>query len=89
MFRLISKFFSWVLSPIFNLLDFPVLPAGFVSAVDWFFTQVENSLGLLNFFVPFWIVKPAAIFFLAIWGVYHGYQLVMWILRKIPFLGIK
>lgn len=45
--------------------------------------------GILNFFVPFDVIRPAIDVFLAVWAVEHGYQLVLWVLRKVPILGIK
>lgn len=43
----------------------------------------------MNFFVPFDVIRPAIDVFLAVWAVEHAYQLVLWVLRKVPLLGIK
>ena len=39
--------------------------------------------------VPFDVIRPAIDVFLAVWAVEHAYQLVLWVLRKVPILGIK
>lgn len=50
---------------------------------------VQAGTGILNFFVPFDVIRPAIDVFLAVWAVEHAYQLVLWVLRKVPILGIK
>lgn len=89
MFNLIQKFFGWLLSPIFNVLNFPVVPVELVQIIDQVFAYMKAGMGILNFFCPLSIIKPALVVFLAVYLVYHGYGLVMWILRKIPFIGVE
>lgn len=42
-----------------------------------------------GFLRPFDVIRPAIDVFLAVWAVEHAYQLVLWVLRKVPILGIK
>jgi hypothetical protein len=35
------------------------------------------------------LAGPAIDVFLAVWAIEHAYQLVLWVLRKVPLLGIK
>ena len=53
------------------------------------FEYIQVGTGILNFFVPFDVIRPAIDVFLAVWAVEHAYQLVLWVLRKVPLLGIK
>lgn len=89
MFNLISSFFGWVLSPILNLLNFPVVPPELVSIMNTVFGYLKQGMSVLSFFVPMGTIKPAITVFLVIYGVYHAYLIVMFILKKIPFIGIK
>lgn len=57
--------------------------------VNKLFEYIQAGTGILNFFVPFDVIRPAIDVFLAVWAVEHVYQLVLWVLRKVPILGIK
>lgn len=57
--------------------------------VNKLFDYIQAGTGILNFFVPFDVIRPAIDVFLAVWAVEHAYQLVLWVLRKVPLLGIK
>lgn len=89
MFRLISKFFGWILSPIINLINFPAVPPELVQIVDQVFVHLKSGMSIINFFCPLSVIKPALVVFLAIFAAYHVYLIVMFVLRKIPFLGIE
>lgn len=49
----------------------------------------ENRYGYRPFFVPQVVVQGALDLVILVWTVVHGYKLVMWVLRKIPMLGIE
>lgn len=57
--------------------------------VNKLFEYISAGTGILNFFIPFEVIRPAIDVFLAVWAVEHVYQLVLWVLRKVPLLGIK
>lgn len=86
---LIKKLLKIITDAIFSVVDFPVVPAGLVSAVSMMFDYMKAGMGIFSFFIPLDAVKPALIVFVSVWGVLHGYKLLMWVLRKIPMLGIK
>lgn len=89
MFKIISGFFGWVFSPILSLLDFPVLPAEVTQVIQTGIGYISAGLGILNWFVPINLITPAVAVFAACWAIEHGYTLVMWVLRKIPFVGVQ
>ena len=89
MFELIKSFLGWILSPIIDLLNFPALPAGVVDILNKGIEYMGAGMGIFNFFCPLSGIKPVVIAFLAVWGIEHGYHMLMWVLHKIPFLGIK
>lgn len=57
--------------------------------LDKLFEYIQAGTGILNFFIPFDLIRPAIDVFLAVWAIEHAYQLVLWVLRKVPILGIK
>lgn len=89
MWKLVKGFFSWILSPVINALDFPLLPAEVGDILSKTGQYLSAGMGIFNFFCPLSMIAPAVTVFLAVWSVQHGYELVMWVLRKIPFLSVK
>lgn len=89
MLTLIQKIAHLCLKPLIALFDFPVVPAELVTLVNKLLKYMQVGTGVLNFFVPFDIIRPAIDVFLAVWAVEHAYNLVLWVLRKVPLLGIK
>lgn len=86
--ELITKLLSFVTDKIFSVIDFPIVPSGLINAVNTMFDYIEEGIGIINFFCPLDKISPAIDLFLAVWAVIHIYDIVMWILRKIPVLGI-
>lgn len=84
-----------LLSVIFNLLnavisifDVPQAPDEFINAVPEFLDLLYLADGLFSFVFPIKIMSFFTIS-LIIMAVEHGYPFIMWVLRKIPFLGIE
>lgn len=86
---LIKKLLSFVTDTIFSVIDLPVVPEGLVNIVDQVFGYMRQGMGIINFFCPLNRISPAIDLFVAVWLVVHGYRLLMWVLRKIPMLGIE
>ena len=89
MLTLIQKLAHLCLKPLIALFDFPIVPAELTTLVNKLFEYIQAGTGILNFFVPFDVIRPAIDVFLAVWAVEHAYQLVLWVLRKVPILSIK
>lgn len=89
MLTLIQKIAHLCLKPLIALFDFPIVPAELTTLVNKLFEYIQAGTGILNFFVPFNVIRPAIDVFLAVWAVEHAYQLVLWVLRKVPILSIK
>lgn len=84
-FAFLGKIIDLILSP----LDFPVVPPGLVDAVDTLFNYLSQGMRIVNFVCPIDKIKPALVCFVRIFTVKHSYNVIMWILRKIPFFGIN
>lgn len=87
--NLIKKLLTFVTDTIFSVIDFPVVPDGLVNAVDTLFMYMEQGMGIVNFFCPLDAISPAIDLFVAVWAIINVYDIVMWVLRKIPMLGIE
>lgn len=68
---------------------FPDAPAGLTGAADALIGIIHDALAIAAYFLSPWLLLTIFSVFLAIMAaepIYHG---VMWVLRKIPMLGIK
>lgn len=77
---------------IFNILGFinlPAFPDALTSAINGFVDLIFNNLGLIDFFVPWGTIKICVPLVIAIANLDHIYDAIMWILRKIPMLGMS
>lgn len=87
--ELIKKLLTFVTDTIFSVIDLPAVPPGLASAVDTMFMYMRQGMGIINFFCPLEAISPAIDLFIAVWAIIHVYDIVMWVLRKIPMLGIE
>lgn len=86
---LIKKLLTFVTDTIFSVIDLPVVPDWLVNMINQVFDYMRQGMGIINFFCPLDRIAPAIDLFVAVWLVVHGYKIVMWVLRKIPMLGIE
>lgn len=88
-----EKFFELVhflLNAILSLLDIlPEFPATLVNSLNSFFDLLFDNLSLFGFFVRIDTVKIVIPLFIAAYNFEYIYRFIMWILRKIPALGIE
>lgn len=87
--NLITTLLQFVTDTIFSVVDLPVVPRGLVNAVDLMLGYMRSGMGIFNFFCPLSGISGAVDLFVAVWTVEHTYRLVMWVLQKIPMLGVK
>lgn len=88
-FNFLSGLWETVTSSIFSVLDFPAVPVGLVTAVNYLFDYMKQGMRIINFFCPIDSIKPRLRLFIAVYTALHTYKIIMWVLRKIPMLGIK
>lgn len=78
---LINVLFGWV--------QLPAVPEEVASVVDTVFTYMGQGLGILWIFVPQQLVLVLLPLVIVVHNFDHLYKLGMWILRKIPMVGIN
>lgn len=78
---LINLLFGWV--------NLPVVPASITSVVDTLFTYMQQGIGIVWLFVPQDLVLVLLPLVIVVHNFDHLYHLGMWILKKIPMVGIS
>lgn len=81
----------FLMDTILNFLDvLPPMPDKVVEMLDWFFTTIfEHGWNGACFFLPMDYVLVLLPLVLVVTRFEDVYHLVMWVLRKIPVLGIE
>lgn len=79
---------DWFGSLISILPAIPAAPDSFVQGGEWIIDSLSSIISLIKFFFVDGFVAAASAALVAIIFFKQGYQLTMWILRKIPGLGI-
>lgn len=86
---LLNAIFS-VFEKVFSVINIPGMPDGMSEQVVGFFNDVLNYAGsLISLFVPWSQVKIFFPILIVILSSEEIYKLVMWVLKKIPMLGIS
>lgn len=85
LFELVYNLLSLVLTPI----NIPDLPAGIQTIFDRLLTTLVGSISLLNVFVRSSTLKLLIPAVIVIINVEHIYDGIMWVLKKLPFVGIE
>ena len=67
----------------------PSFPAEVLDFMNTFLTYLRAGSGFVWSFVHPAPVKAMLAFTVAAIGVYEGYKLVMWVMKKIPMFGVS
>lgn len=86
--KLMDAFYS-IITALLSWVNIPSFTGDIDYISDVIAMLVEMGSGILNFFVPSWATLSSFTIFLVSNAFLYGYYLVMWILKKIPMLGIK
>lgn len=78
-----------LLQVVFGWINLPPFPLELTSSIDTFLSLVFDNLSLLGFFVRPITLTVAIPILIILLNFEDVYKLTMWIIRKIPFLGIK
>ena len=85
----IETLLTWAVDLIFTVVKFPPPPVGLVDAFNLMFQVIQSGLGIVDFFLPLHVIYEVLSAWFAVWSVLHSYHALMWVLRKIPMLGIE
>lgn len=83
------SFFQQVYQVMFGWINLPDMPAVVTETVDWFLDMVFDNIGILGFFVRWSTVVVLVPIALIVFNIDKIYDLIMWVLKKLPFLSIE
>ena len=87
--KLIQRILLFVVNKIFSIIDIPDLPDFLLEFLDIVLEIMKQGIAIINVFCPIENISLAIDFFIAIWVCRISYGMVMWVLKKIPMLGIE
>ena len=80
--------FKALLENLLGWINIPSAGEEFDNAMAYFTNMFEVGKGLIDLFVPWSLVRFGLPLLIVVVNFEHIYHFVMWILRKIPMLGI-
>lgn len=87
--NLIWNFLEFLIHLLFDWINIPAFPDTLKSSINGFFDLIFGNLSLLGFFVRPTTLKIVIPLILFLVNFKYIYKLVMWIIRKIPFINMK
>ena len=78
-----------LIETVFGWVSLPQLPDSVLSVVDELFEILAGSVGLLSIFIDFSMVRLLLPVLIIVINFDEAWKLTMFILRKIPFLGVQ
>ena len=85
----ILNLISGLIKLVFGWINLPDMPSSVTSIIDELFGYIRGSMGLLGVFVDLNMVKVLLPVLLIVINFEHVWKFTMFIVRKIPFLGIE
>ena len=79
---------SGLVKIVFGWINLPDLPGSISSVIDELFALISGSVGIIGIFVDLNMVKILLPVLLIVINFDEVWKFTMFILRKIPFLGI-
>lgn len=86
LFELIYSLLNIVLTP-FQII--PDMPQVFVTTVNRFLDFIFAPVQIVGYFTDAGVVRSAVIIALVIVNMEHIWDGILWILKKLPFVGIE
>lgn len=80
---------SGLVKLVFGWINLPDLPGSITSVIDELFALISGSVGIIGIFVDLNMVKILLPVLLIVINFDEVWKFTMFILRKIPFLGIN
>ena len=78
-----------VLQTLLGFIQIPSFPETWTSAVSQFMDLLFDNVGMVGLIIPWPVIKLGIPILIAIINMDKIYDAIMWILRKIPMLGMS
>lgn len=85
----VLNLFSSAIKLIFGWIQLPELPSQVETVINQMLDYMQMGIGFVFLFFDMELVKIMLPFVLVVMNFDKMYKLVMYVLRKIPFLGVK
>ena len=85
-FNIIIDFISYIFNLLPNLPDFP---SNISNSINSYLDLIFNNAGLVGLFIPLSLTRILLALTISLVGFKLLYDLIMWVVRKIPFLGME
>ena len=87
--KLLFELVLGLLRIVFSWVSFPPMPEAVTSVIDTLFGYMAVGIGFVWLFIPRQLVLVLLPIVLILENFDRLYRVVMWILRKIPFLNMS
>lgn len=87
--KLLFELIINLLELLFGWVSFPQMPSSIVAALEALLDAMAAAMGFIWLIVPRGLVLAALPVILVVENFDKLYSVIMWILKKIPFLGMK
>lgn len=78
-----------LLNVVFGWISLPPFPEQLTGSIDTFLNLIFDNLNLLGFFIRPITLTVCIPILIILLNFEQVYKLIMWIVKKIPFLGVK
>lgn len=89
LFETILNALKGLLQTLLGWINIPSAGEEFQNGISYFTTMLESGQSLIDLFIPWSLVKFGLPLLIVVVNFEHVYSFIMWILRKIPMLGIE
>lgn len=87
--KLLFQLIIGLLEIVFGWVSFPPMPEAIVTALETVLDAMSSAMGFIWLIVPRELVMVALPVILVVENFDKLYSVIMWILKKIPFLGMQ
>lgn len=87
--KLLFQLIIGLLEIVFGWVSFPAMPEAIVNALETVLDAMAAAMGFIWLIVPRELVMVALPVILVVENFDKLYSVIMWILKKIPFLGMQ
>jgi len=88
-FEVILNAIQAILFLALGFINIPQFPADFVNGINNIFDLIFDNLSMVSLFLPWSIITVGIPLLLVIINLDKLYSALMWILRKIPMIGMN
>lgn len=89
LFETILNALKGLLQTLLGWINIPSAGEEFTNGISYFTTMLETGQSMIDLFIPWSLVKFGLPLLIVVVNFERVYNLIMWILRKIPMLGIE